>query len=64
MICFDGWTLDELHTVSTALGNAVVNMINKQKEIQQTEASDYIDICIEDAEKILAVAVMEINQKK
>lgn len=58
MYNFDGWTLDELHTVCTMAGNAVKNMDRVRVEMKHRGATArYMDRCIDDAEELLEAAV-------
>jgi hypothetical protein len=58
---FDPFTLDQLHTLATALGNAVKNISEHRSTYPQTSA--YMGICIQDNEDLLA-AINETIKKK
>lgn len=52
---FNVFSRDELHTLATALGNAVETIIKKKSIYPAT--ANYMERCINDAEKLL----IEIN---
>ena len=52
---FEGFTLDELHTLATALGNAVKHIQKEQQDIPATWSGmqNYLAICANDNERLL-----------
>jgi hypothetical protein len=59
-------SLDELHTLCTALGNAVKAMEEQKARMQEhgrRETADYIECCIQDAELLQEEAVAALMRK-
>ena len=59
-------SIDELHTLCTALGNAVKAMEEQKARMQERgrrETADYIECCIQDAELLQREAVEALVRK-
>jgi hypothetical protein len=59
-------SVDELHTLCTALGNAVKAMEEQKTRMQEhdrRETADYIECCIQDAELLQEEAVAALMRK-
>ena len=60
---FDSLSVDELHTLATALGNAIVAIEKKQAETKSEAVKSYMQICIEDAEALLIWCNVSLREK-